>query len=182
MAIEASTIFPYVAPESYLDDLGKGNYVAWDYGQGLVTMLVSDIGPGGVRSIGPSELEPLGLSHDQAWGTSFQNLNRLFNADEITLKFGALTSGVEAFIICQHWAASAFTLHPACFECASEALKSEDLRLLVPSRDNAFVVRASDFSRTDPALLELFGELQGMSRKPFAFNVFRFTREGPADE
>jgi hypothetical protein len=181
MSVEANTIYPYVAPETYLDELGKGNYVAWDYGQGLVTMLVSDIGPGGVRSIAPNELEPLGLSGDEAWGISFQNLNRTFNANELTLKFGALTSGVEAFIICDHWLASAFTLHPACFECAGEALKSEDLRLLVPSRDNAFVIRGADFNPTDGALKELYGELQGLSRKPFAFNVFRLTRGGPAN-
>lgn len=37
-------IFPCITPESYLGEVGKGNYVAWDLGHSLVTMLWTDQG------------------------------------------------------------------------------------------------------------------------------------------
>lgn len=180
MAIARENVFLYVVPESYLDEIGDGNYVAWDFGQGLAITIAGDIGSS-VRGISPNELESLGFLQDEIWSVAIHNVDRLFQSGEFQFKLGNLTSGVEAFIVCNHWLASAFTLHPACFGLAREALGSDSLRVLLPSRDNAIIVRAGDYSPDDLALLELYGELQNSSRKPFPFNVFILTPEGAQD-
>lgn len=136
MQITKDSLFPYVAPEGYLVELGKGAYVAWDFGQGLVVMLMSDIGSS-VRSVGESEIAALGLSNDEAWKVAGHNMNGLLERDEFKFTFGSLTSGVDVFIVENHWLASALSMHPLLFAYAQDALKSNDLRLLVPSRDNA---------------------------------------------
>lgn len=180
MAIARENVFLYVAPESYLDEIGDGNFVVWDLGQGLAITLAGDIGSS-VRGISPDELEALGVLQDEVWSIAIHNVDRLFQNGEFQFKLGNLTSGVEAFIVCNHWLASAFTLHPACFGLANEALGSDNLRVLLPSRDNAIIVRAVDYSPDDLALLELYRELQYSSRKPFPFNMFILTPDGAQD-
>lgn len=181
MQITRENVFLYVVPESYLDEIGDGAYVAWDYGQGLITTLAGDIGSS-IRGISPTELESLGLSEDETWGVALHNVDRLFRNGEFQFKLGSLTSGVDAFIVCNHWLASAFTLHPACFGLAHEALETDNLKVLLPSRDNAIIVRSADYSPEDLALRELYAELQSTSRKPFIFNAFKLTADGVQDE
>lgn len=178
--LEASSLFPYVAPESYLAELGEGSYVAWGYGGDLVVMLMSDMGSS-VKSVNPLELKEIGLSDESAWQTCFDNLDRILNAGEIGFRVDALSSGTKAFIVDEHWAASALTLHPSFFLTAANALGSEDLRVLVPSRDSAIVVTTSSLTLERHAILDLASALRAMSRKPFSPNEFRLSATGIQD-
>ena len=177
--LERASIFPYVAPESYLEVLGKGNYVAWDYSGELAVMLVSDIGAG-VKSVSPDQVEQLGLSDEGAWALAFENLHRVFEAGAIPLGVGELSYGTKAFVVGPHWLASAFSLHPGLYLAAVDALATADLRMLVPSRDSVVVVATSCFARNQEAIVKLASELRGQSLKPFAPNVFSLGQNGVA--
>jgi hypothetical protein len=178
--IERDHIYPYIAPESYLEVLGKGSYVAWDLGQGLVTMLCEGRGSV-VGSLTPHDLASIGLDADAAYTVSLENLHRWVSSDDFV--FGVLTfdSGEKVIVIENHWLSSAVALHGGVYKLAAEVLGQSALHIALPSRDNAVILPSLTLTTVSDKLYTLVDELSRRSRKPFGRKLFAFTESGAVD-
>ncbi len=172
-----SNLFPCVTPESYLAECGKGNYVAWGLGHGLVTMLWADHGVV-IKSVSPADLESMDVSAEDAFSLAIQNLNRILNDGAIPFEQVGFPDNEAIVVAGPHWLASALALHGGLHGFVAEQVGSNEISMVIPERDRAvfFSRNCSAFVRN--AVKNIAFDMSLASQKGFGVNLFAFSIEG----
>jgi len=176
-SISLDNIFPAVTPEGYLEELGKGSYVAWDLGHDLALMLWQDQGSV-IKSVSPSDLAGFGLQDDDLWNLSFQNLNRVVNNGDIKIEAVGFPGDETVVVAGPHWLASSLVLHGGLHAFISEQIGSQDLMAVVPDREMAVFFSNNCSAQLRSSVESICADIVRASRKPFGWRLFSYSTEG----
>lgn len=173
--MKRNNIFPCITPESYLVEAGTGNYVAWDLGHGLVTMLWTDQDGDVVKSISPADLQSIGLSAEDAFNSAFENLNQLLNQGAIPFEQVGFPGNETILVAGPHWLASALVLHGGLHGFVAEQVGSQQVRVVIPERDRVIFFSRECSAFVRDAVKTIASDMSLASRKGFAAKAFEYS-------
>lgn len=96
--VTAEQVFPCIVLERYLTEVGPDSCMHRSFGNGLVAMLVVDVGES-IRSLPPSDVEALVESVGDAWDLAIYNLDQKFQRQEVVVNVVDCPSGGKAAFI-----------------------------------------------------------------------------------
>jgi len=171
-------IYPSLAPQNYLADLGEHSCIHWSLGPRIVALLWED-NDTTMRSIVPSEVQKIEGGEEGAWGIAMANLGREVDAMRLKLGIAELPGGGKAAFFDQHWLASATILHNGLISWISNELEARELMALVPCRESIAYFSSDCTTEVVEAVESFSAKASAASRKPFGRNLFRVAPEGP---
>lgn len=172
-----NNLFPCITPESYLAECGRGNYVAWDLGQSLVTMLWTDQG-GVLKSVTPTDLESIDVSAEDAFSLALENLNSTLNDGAIPFEQVGFPDNEAILVVGPHWLASALALHGGMHEFVARQVGSDEIGIVIPERDRAIFFSRDCSAFVKKAVKNIASDMSLASHKGFGVKTFDFSIEG----
>ncbi|WP_306475756.1 hypothetical protein [Methyloversatilis sp.] len=170
-------IYPVVCHESYLSELGEGNYFAADFGHDLALLLWHDHG-GTLKLVTPSELSTLGVSKADLWNHAFENFNRALNQGQINFDLVGFPNDEKILVAGPHWLASTLAIHEGLYPFVAEQIGSPEVLVVVPAREKAifFSKRCSLSLRS--AVEAIAEDVARASLKPFGWRLLSLSQDG----
>lgn len=176
--LNLTQIYPSLAAQNYLTDLGEHSCIHWSLGPRIVALLWED-NDATMRNIAPFEVQELEDGEEGAWGVAMANLGREVDAMRLTLGIAVLPGGGKAAFFDQHWLASATLLHNGLIPWISNELGASELMALVPCRESIAYFSSDCDPEVIKAVESFSSKAAAASRKPFGRNLFRVAPEGP---
>lgn len=176
--LNLTQIYPSLATQNYVTDLGEHSCIHWSLGPRITALLWED-NNATMRSIAPSEVQEIEGGEEGAWGVAIANLGREVDALRLTLGIAEFPGGGRAAFFDQHWLASATLLHNGLIPWISNELGALELMALVPCRESIAYFSSDCAPEVVEAVESFSAKASAASKKPFGRNLFRVTPDGP---
>jgi hypothetical protein len=176
-AMDPRHIFPCITHETHFEGGRDDSFVSRSLGHDLVTMLWSDVGKV-IGSVSRAGLAAISLSEEEAWSLALENLHRLLKEGAIPLVRAEYSEGQAVVSAGAHWLASALVLHGGLHELIAEQLGTQDVHVVLPSRDHAIFFSGSCSPGVREEVRRVAAEMASHSRTPFGENLFAYSGVG----
>ncbi|MEN6625470.1 MAG: hypothetical protein ABFD69_04485 [Candidatus Sumerlaeia bacterium] len=173
-----STIYPYVVPAGYLQDIGPmPDGCIRPLGHGIYSVLASDLG-GMVRIFNARDIQELNKTPDEIYQLAIANLERVARDREVDIKVVPKGPQDKPFILfTDHWTAATCILLPKLRAMATQTLGTGEFCISIPHRDVMLVFAKGDKAYRDEMMAMIREKETPDAQKPLTWDLFEF-RDG----
>jgi hypothetical protein len=169
--ISLDDIFPCIVPDNYLDEVGLDSSIQRKFTVGLNAVLIVDIGTS-IRGLLPSEAIEHCCTIEDAWEVAIGNLDKALKDQLVNVTVLDYASGANALLLGPGYLGPALLIHPGVPNWLSNLLNAEDLLLVIPVRDAAFVYSTNAPADVLAGAKNFAAEARANSRKPYPNRLY----------
>jgi hypothetical protein len=183
--MKQSDLFPLLVPRVYLDHPDTPGQASELWRWGIAEQIGPDLyrllinaSDGLIRNVHAEQLEPLGLTVEQAQAAALDNLRQLMRSGQhIEMREVKAANGRRYCIWMGHWLTASCALLPKLHQWASERLQSDRVLVSIPVREFLFLFEPGDRAFRNEMRSFIARAVDGMD-KGITSDLFELTGDG----